>query len=327
MPETNSHGETETGLPDGDVSTPGGDEKLPPLAQSVEVDGDHFPRFPVKIPVEQHVRNLRRMPMREDDIIIAAFPKCGTHWIWEVAQMLISGKAEHDLRSKEEVMMEFVEVENFHSLPSPRVINSHLFLRQLSTDVVTKKPRVIHVIRNPKDVAVSYFFHITQMKGFETLEESGINEFARTFLQGGLRPGSFFDYFAYLREMRAFLQQHPDVPAIIIYYEDAKEDPVRCVRQLADFLQVEASDQLCAAIADQCSFGKLKQADEITKVKKPIDNFMFKAGQSKLFRKGEVGDWKNYFTVAVSEEFDRQLPEKMKGLDVKMRFTIPSSSS
>lgn len=293
------------------------------LNRFIEVDGDIFPTFPGKIPVADHVRNLRAMSMREDDIIIAAFPKCGTHWIWEVTQMLVSGKAEYDTRPKEEVMMEFVEVEHFELLTSPRVINSHLFLRQLSREIATKKPRIINVIRNPKDTAVSTYFHLIQMKGFETVEKMGFIEFGKMFLKGGFAPGSFVDYFSYMTQMATFLREHPDIPVVTIYFEDAKEDPVKCVRQLAEFLQVDASERLCAEVAVQCSFHKLKEADETTKVKKQSNTEqMFKTGKAKLFRKGEVGDWKNYFTVALSEEYDRVVPDKLKGLGIKTRYSI-----
>ncbi|KAK7087483.1 sulfotransferase 6B1-like [Littorina saxatilis] len=288
----------------------------------VTVDGDVFMRFPIaNMSVADHVRSIRNMPMREDDIVIAAFPKCGTHWMWEVTQMLAKGKAEHDSRPKQMVMVEFTPVEDFEPVPSPRVINTHLFPRQLSRELVTKRSRVVHVIRNPKDVAVSMYFHLLQMKGFQ---DDGVLDLARGFLHGGISPGSFLDYFAYMKEMTQWQREHPEVPVINIYYEDAKKDLVKCVRQLAEFLKVDASDQLCEDIADQCSFKKLKQADETVKVKdKAPDNPIFKDGSlKKMFRKGEVGDWKNYFTAELSEEFDRVVPENLKGCDLKIQYTI-----
>ncbi|XP_070204183.1 sulfotransferase 1A1-like isoform X2 [Littorina saxatilis] len=305
----------------GEKSSPAEKDSEDSPLRLVTVDGDVFMRFPItNMSIADHVRSIRNMPMREDDIVIAAFPKCGTHWIWEVTQMLTKGKAEHDPLPKEMVMVEFNPVEVLEPVPSPRVINSHLFLRQLSKEVVTKRSRIIHVIRNPKDVAVSLYFHMLQIKGFK---DDGVLDLAKGFLHGGISPGSYFDYFAYMKEMTQWQREHPEVPVINIYYEDVKKDPVKCVRQLAEFLKVDASDQLCEDIADQCSFKKLKQADETVKVKDTTpDRHIFKGGVSKLYRKGEVGDWKNYFTVALSEEFDRVVPENLKGCDLKIQYTI-----
>ena len=56
------------------------------------------------------------------------------------------------------------------------------------------------------------------------------------------------------------------------------------VRRLAQFLGVEASDQLCQDIADACSFQKMKQAD---KDKTLPEGTIFPMDQQ-IYRKGEV---------------------------------------
>ena len=45
--------------------------------------------------------------MREDDAMVLAWPKCGTHWMWEVTKMLRRGAAKHDPMVKESAMLEF----------------------------------------------------------------------------------------------------------------------------------------------------------------------------------------------------------------------------
>ena len=64
-------------------------------------------------------------------------------------------------------------------MPSPRVLNCHMFADDLPLQVRSKKVKVIHVLRNPKDVAVS-FFHFSKKlpmmsfmenKPFETFSE------------------------------------------------------------------------------------------------------------------------------------------------------------
>ena len=100
--------------------------------------------------------------------------------------MLIKGKPEYDTRPKETFMLEFNEVDKMADVPSPRVLNSHLFPRHLSKEIVTKRPRVIHVIRNPKDVAVSYYHHMKQMQG---MEDRGLVAFVEGFLDGAFKKG------------------------------------------------------------------------------------------------------------------------------------------
>ena len=108
--------------------------------------------------------------------------------------MLVAGKAEHDSRSKENAMIEFNETADMDFIPSPRVLNSHLFLRQLSSEIVEKRSRVVHVIRNPKDVVVSFYFHMKQLRIFQ---DNGFEDFALKFLnstdfQGNNKNNSFY---------------------------------------------------------------------------------------------------------------------------------------
>ena len=62
------------------------------------------------------------------------------------------------------------------------------------------------------------------------------------------------------------------------------QHPVETVRRLAQFLGVEASDQLCQDIADACSFQKMKQAD---KDKTSPQGTIFPM-ELQMYRKGEV---------------------------------------
>ena len=41
---------------------------------------------------------------------------------------------------------------------------------------------------------------------------------------------------------------------------------------------------------------------------------------TKFFRKGEVGDWKNYFSGKKLEEWDAWIKTNLEGTDIKIRF-------
>ena len=47
--------------------------------------------------------------------------------------------------------------------PSPRVLNCHYPLKYLPTQLFEKKTKIVHVYRNPKDVAVSFYYHASSI--------------------------------------------------------------------------------------------------------------------------------------------------------------------
>ena len=61
--------------------------------------------------------------------------------------MLYQGKAETIPRIKQENMLEFCSIEQLNSLPSPRVLNTHFHFRNLPTDMIKRKTKIILQLR------------------------------------------------------------------------------------------------------------------------------------------------------------------------------------
>ena len=46
------------------------------------------------------------------------------------------------------------------------------------------------------------------------------------------------------------------------------------------------------------------------------------ARETRLLRKGEVGDWKNYFTPELNERFKNEVLKKLEGTGLEFEFGI-----
>ncbi|KAJ8309422.1 hypothetical protein KUTeg_014296 [Tegillarca granosa] len=114
-----------------------------------------------------NIPQIKEMEVKENDIFINAYPKAGTHWVWEISKMLLKGKAEYEEAIKETAMIEFNSPEMLQKLPPPRVFNSHLYFRNLPRDIIKKKCKIIFVNRNPKDICVSYYHHCVHCSSVE----------------------------------------------------------------------------------------------------------------------------------------------------------------
>ncbi|CAI9726724.1 sulfotransferase family cytosolic 1B member 1-like [Octopus vulgaris] len=256
---------------------------------SYDYNGFLVPSFPN---VQENLDKLPDMPVRDDDVFLLGYFKAGCHWMWEIVGMLVNGSAEYNPEHKSVAMMELMDQDQLDQFPSPRVLNSHLFLHHLPKEIFTKKPKMILMTRNPRDVTVSAYHHTFQLKLLYQYDGDW-NGFFELFFDGKLNYGNLFEY---MLQWEKDINDHPELPILIVKYEDLKKDLVGNVAKVAEFLGLPKNDQLFKDIADKCTFDKMKAA-------KPPHTESFRTPGESFFRKGVVGDWKNWFTVSQYERF------------------------
>lgn len=276
----------------------------------IEVDGIYFPAYFADDPV-QRINEVRDMPCKSDDVLIAAYPKAGTHWVWEITNMLLQGSAEYHKAMKEAQMLELTGASGVDSLETPNVFNTHLRFRQLPKDFKDKKCKIIYVTRNPKDMAVSRYCHNT--KG-NVAYKGTFSDYLPLYLDGKVAFGSWFDY---TTEWNKTIREEASYPIHTVCYELLKRDSFNQVQKLAKFLGVKIDDSTIQDICDKCNFNNLKEG--YTKSKNIFDE-KNRNPLSYTFRKGEIGDWKNWFTVAQNEQFDEAMRTKLTDIDETFTF-------
>ncbi|XP_046542789.1 sulfotransferase 1C2-like [Haliotis rubra] len=262
------------------------------------------------------IRKVQKFELRDDDMMIAAYPKCGTHWLWEIVNMLRAGNSEYNKKTKGFAMLGMPMFDRADELPSPRVLNSHLNFRHLPEKMAEKRIRTILILRNPKDVSVSYYCMINGFKdsfGFD----GTYSEFLDLFLEGKIPDGTYADY---VKDWLQVKRNQPDLPVLTLFYESLKKDPIKNIKMVANFIGVSVSDELCEQIAEACSIKKMRTAD--AQVKEQIFKLSenWKGGQKGIYRKGEVGDWKNWITVAENERFDDVIERTFEGTGIVFMY-------
>ena len=188
------------------------------------------------------------------------------------------------------------------ALPSPRILNNHQGFLNQPTDMLRKNNKVIFVYRNPKDVAVSLYHHCSTLNWF-TSGRVDFRSFLQTFVDG-LTPFGF--YSDYLREWERGIKANKSLNICLTSYEDMQEDPLREVAKLAKFLGKSYDDEFLQNVIRATHIDNMRTAK--VKVEAPQ--------LTRLYRKGKVGDWKNQFTVADSEWFDRIFRNRMADSDL-----------
>ncbi|KAI4886706.1 hypothetical protein NFI96_021395 [Prochilodus magdalenae] len=135
---------------------------------------------------------------RPDDVLIVTFPKSGTTWLQEMIPLVLS---EGDLASVQTLpnwdRVPWLEehraiVLNLEERPSPRVFATHFHHYMMNESYLKVKPKVVYVMRNPKDVFTSSF-HYYGMASY-LVDPGTTDEFLEKFLNGKIMFGSWFDH-------------------------------------------------------------------------------------------------------------------------------------
>ncbi|XP_055470144.1 sulfotransferase 1C1 isoform X2 [Psammomys obesus] len=199
-----------------------------------------------------------------------------------------------------------------NKMPSPRTLKTHLPVQMVPPSFWKENSKIIYVARNAKDCLVSYY-HFSRMN--RMLPDPGtLEEYIEIFKDGKVLWGSWYDHVKGWWDVK---DQHR---ILYLFYEDMKEDPKREIKKIVKFLEKDISEELLNKIIYHTSFDVMKQnpmANYTTLPTSIMDHSI-----SPFMRKGMPGDWKNYFTVAQSEDFDEDYRKKMAGSTLTFRTEI-----
>ncbi|KAK3596812.1 hypothetical protein CHS0354_036652 [Potamilus streckersoni] len=262
----------------------GNGRKIPIVA----VGKSHFPlgfinyRIP-KCDIAGHLKDIQNLSMRNDDVLVCAFMKSGTHWLWEIVQMLLRGNAEYETKTKLSAMIDIRTPEELDAIASPRVLNTHLPVDMLPSDVLSKRISIIHIMRNPKDVAVSLYHHIKAMAPGGRSYPGGFHGFLPLFMDEN--NYILYYWFDYIIEYEQFKNRHRQFPILTVFYENLKKYPKEEILKIARFLGTRSDDHFIEEVVEKVEFHKLKMATEILKDDDSAKYYL--GGKSFIYRKGE----------------------------------------
>ncbi|XP_078019644.1 sulfotransferase 2B1-like [Epinephelus lanceolatus] len=262
----------------------------------------------------QNFKYFEEFSFRPDDIIIATYPKSGTTWMQEIVPLIVSGgdpASVETLPNWDRVpWLEHYRNSslNLQEKPSPRMFTTHVQYNMMPPSFFEVKPKVINVMRNPKDAFTSLFYYSEMASHW--VNPGSQSDFLHKFLDGKVVYGSWFDH------VKSWLNAEDKEHIMYISYEEMIMDLKDSVARIAQFLQKSLDTEVIEKIVDRCLFKNMKKNNMSNYKSVPREQM----DQTKFdfLRKGIVGDWKNQLTVAEAEYFDAVYKDKMK--DVQYKF-------
>jgi len=171
--------------------------------------------------------------------------------------------------------------------------------------------KVVVVVRNPKDACISLYHHSKNSRGFGYMGH--FEHFTSTlFLPGLVESGCFWAWHAgWLGTAAGNTSIH------VVSFEELKQDPECSIRQLADFLGIQASNQAIMDTVAASSFESMKESTEANDKK-----LLARGIQPKVdhIRQGKMGSWRKDLDGALLQEFDAVHKDKTSALGLTYKF-------
>ncbi|XP_021365258.1 amine sulfotransferase-like isoform X1 [Mizuhopecten yessoensis] len=262
--------------------------------------------------VKDHLDAIDDMAVREDDTFVISYPKSGTHWMFTLAKMLRTGDTSYH---GSPTFLDFNEMEKLNNMPSPRIFATHMIFDRLPRQAREGKGKILVIFRNPKDVVASLHEFIKKLDHSDVIASwPGLLKF---YMEGKMTYGSWFDH---IQAWDKTKKEYKGDNIMYLIYEDMKKDLRSHVGEIAPFLGANTETDFLDKVTDKCTFRNM--VSEATKTFTPDDQWKEVTSTKTLpiYRKGEIGDWKNHFTVAQNEYFNKVYEEKMANNSFHFRF-------
>ncbi|CAH0723133.1 unnamed protein product, partial [Brenthis ino] len=283
----------------------------------------------------KHAEAIYNMQVRPDDIWVITFPRSGTTWTQEMVWLIeneldYKGAKERSLFERfpmleitalipelafDLIRINFMNLAYFQGLnqaarvpswktiedaPSPRFIKTHLPLSLLPPNLLSTA-KVIYVARDPRDVAVSYYYlHKMVIK---TLMRATFNHFWDAFRKDLLPWTPIIEHTNEAWKLRHNENLH------FLFYEDMIKDLPKTIRGVCNFLNRDYSEDQVRFLASHLSFHNLRK-------NKAVNNTTTENNEIQFIRKGEAGGWRTHFDAKMEVQAENFLCTRLHYLDL-----------
>jgi hypothetical protein len=237
-----------------------------------------------------------RAGLRPRDVFIVGYPKSGTTWLAflleNAIQEALVGAPLASIPDVNEGY--FFDARSFraHDLRAdPRVFRVH-------APRDDGLPRVIYVLRDPRDVMISYWHH-------RRLTEAGFDQALSAFLDRDDHWPCTWE--AHVRGW--LLNPRPHARLITVRYEEMVADPAAALRSVLAFAGIDRDSSAITSAVEAARFDRMQTQED-----RFVPRELRKRNDERFFRRGRPGAWREEVDGAVALAFEARYGAVMRAL-------------
>lgn len=238
--------------------------------------------------------------IRKDDIFLVSYPKSGNTWLKFIFASYIKER-EVAFNEVHNIIPEYeTQSRTLWQLSvCPRIIKSH----SVFTD---KFPKVIYIVRDGRDVLVSYFFYLKKTRVISA--DTSFASFLEEYNRDNLPHGKWEDHvYSWLSNKSHNIE--------VVFYEDMLKDSHGEAKRAIAFSGMPVCETRLANAVEHSSFGNLSRLEQRDKY---VDKHLVNTDHKIPFvRNGKAGSYTEFFT---KEESGRFLESRSKVYDLIDKF-------
>ncbi|CAG2111593.1 unnamed protein product, partial [Medioppia subpectinata] len=256
----------------------------------------------------------KEVTVRPTDIWLCGYPKSGNTWLSEIVSLIMADGVIDRVTNRpiSERVPNIIYSPNssrngcwFEGLIDPRITLNHLDLKYLPR-FDGKEGKMIYIIRNPKDVCVSYY-HINHMVKHTAIDW---DDWCHLFLNGQLMFG---DWLSHVTDFwLAYGTGNHCLNVLFVAYEELIADLPAMIATIARFLGKQFTAETVANITTHCSLQTMRDnpmanhSDIMNTLDKPF------------VRLGIIGDWRRHMTDTQSALFDERYGQQLQNIGLRV---------
>jgi hypothetical protein len=221
----------------------------------------------------------------DSDVFLVSYPKSGNTWMrFLLANYITGGRV--DLSQSNRLIPDIhYNPQDIVETLKPRIIKTHY-------PYTAKFKRVVYIVRDGRDVAVSYFHHLKKFG--QLAADSRFSNYLESFIKGTVGP--FGQWGAHVN---GWLDGGKDV--LFIRYEDMLADTPKALESVVRYCGLEFNEKKLIDSVTACSLSELRQIEK--RQFSDIKTLSTSDPNAYFFRKGISGDWRNVFSDNDTEQF------------------------